>query len=168
MSCESTILGIDPGTRITGYGIIQRKGRVLVLVDYGSISPSKEKRASLRYRRIFEGVSKLVEHFSPDAVAIETQYIDKNVQSGIKLGMARGVAILAATLHEIPVFEYSPTKAKRAVVGYGRASKRQVQEMVKNLLGLKQTPQPEDAADALALALCHANLLDKEYLLCQI
>jgi crossover junction endodeoxyribonuclease RuvC len=151
------ILGIDPGTLHTGYGIvaIDERRRFSVL-DYGSISPPSSKPLTERYRIIFQAINTLLEEYAPEAVAVETQYIHKNPQSGIKLGMARGVAVLAAALREIPVFEYAPARAKRAVVGNGNASKAQVQGMVQILLSLPQPPQPEDAADALALAICHA------------
>ena len=108
-----------------------------------------------RYRIIFRSIETLLDRHQPEAVAVETQYIHKNPQSGIKLGMARGVVVLAAALREIPVFEYAPSRAKRAVVGNGKASKVQVQSMVQLLLSLPELPEPEDAADALALAICH-------------
>ncbi len=160
MTKPQIILGIDPGTRITGYGII-RLGRPLVTIDYGCIKPPANKPAAERYRLIFEGLQALMDQYKPTACAIETQYVDKNVQSAIKLGMARGVATLAATLREIPVFEYAPTRAKKAVVGTGRASKQQVQRMIRHLLNLKHDPEPEDAADALALAICHSHHLGR-------
>ncbi|MCH9611472.1 MAG: Crossover junction endodeoxyribonuclease RuvC [Chlamydiales bacterium] len=149
----SRILGIDPGTRITGYGIIE-DGK---LVDFGCIRPPTSLPLHERYAVIHRGVLALIKKFEPRSFAIETQYVSKNVSSAMKLGMARGVAVLAATLHEIPVFEYAPSRAKRAVVGNGAASKEQVQEMTARLLGLKEVPKPEDAADALALAICHSH-----------
>lgn len=155
----SIILGIDPGTRVTGYGVISlNERRVLACIDYGCIRPPVSKTAPQKYRIIFESMNKLLDQFSPDSVVVETQFVNKNPQSAIKLGMARGMVILAAALREIPLFEYAPTRAKQAVVGNGRASKQQVQAMVKNLLGLKVVPSPEDAADALALAICHGNI----------
>jgi crossover junction endodeoxyribonuclease RuvC len=151
------ILGIDPGTRITGYGIIRLTSRGFEVVDYGCIRPTPSKTLPQRHRQIFDGVSHLLEKYPAAAMAVETQYVYKNVASSLKLGMARAVAMLAASLREIPVFEYAPTVAKRAVVGHGKASKEQVQKMVKALLSLSTIPEPEDAADALALAICHAN-----------
>lgn len=153
------ILGIDPGTRVTGYGVISlNERRALACIDYGCIRPPVSKTAPQKYRIIFEAMNRLLDQFSPDAIVVETQFVNKNPQSAIKLGMARGMVVLAAALREIPVFEYAPTRAKQAVVGNGRASKQQVQAMVKTLLGLKVVPSPEDAADALALAICHGNI----------
>jgi crossover junction endodeoxyribonuclease RuvC len=150
------ILGIDPGTHITGYGIVVIDNRrQFAVVDYGCIRPPASQPLTSRYRIIFRAIETLLDRYTPEAVAVETQYIHRNPQSGLKLGMARGVAVLAAALREIPVFEYAPTRAKRAVVGNGRASKVQVQAMVQRLLSLPELPQPEDAADALALAICH-------------
>jgi crossover junction endodeoxyribonuclease RuvC len=150
------ILGIDPGTLLTGYGIVGvDENRHFTVIDYGCIRPPAHQTLSSRYRIIFKAIETLIERYAPEAVAVETQYIHKNPQSGIKLGMARGVAVLAAALREIPVFEYAPSRAKQAVVGNGRASKIQVQSMVQLLLSLPKLPEPEDAADALALAICH-------------
>lgn len=150
------ILGLDPGTIITGYGIVYiDEKRHFSAIDYGCIRPPPSRPLSSRYLIIFRAIEDLLDRYQPKALAIESQYISKNPQSGIKLGMARGVAILAAALREIPVFEYAPTQAKQAVVGNGRASKAQVQAMVKVLLSLPKPPEPEDAADALALAICH-------------
>ena len=151
------ILGIDPGTHITGYGLIAVEGRrKLSVIDYGCIRPPLKESLAVRYKIIFRALETLIEKYAPEAVAVEAQYIYKNPQSGLKLGMARGVAVLAASLREIPVFEYAPSRAKKAVVGNGRASKIQVQSMVQKLLCLNELPQPEDAADALALAICHS------------
>lgn len=152
----SRILGIDPGTCITGYGVISIDG-TLQLVDYGCIKPPPKEKLTERYRILFEAVTALLHEHQPMAMAIETQYVQKNPQSSLKLGMARGVLTLAATLQEIPVFEYSPSRAKKAVVGNGKASKGQVQGMISNLLRLNAAHIPEDAADALALAICHAH-----------
>ncbi len=154
---ESLILGVDPGTRVTGYGLV-RVDHTFTAIDFGCIRPPASLPLTQRYRILFEGITQLLERYHPSALAVETQYIDKNVQSGIKLGMARGVIILAATLQEIPVFEYAPTRAKRAVSGRGNASKAQVQGMIQCLLSLAALPEPEDAADALALAICHAHV----------
>ncbi len=163
MKRAKIILGIDPGTSVTGFGLIQVEGgRRFTAVDYGCIRPPAAQPLSQRYRIIFEGVEDLVKKYQPDAVAVETQYIHKNPQSGIKLGMARGVVVLAAALREIPLFEYAPARAKMAVVGTGRASKQQVQAMVQRLLTLSKLPEPEDAADALAIAICHAQTSGSE------
>lgn len=151
------ILGIDPGTRVTGYGIIQMVGSGRYnLIDYGCIRPPEKRIIHDRYLIIHEGAEELIQKYKPEALAIETQYVYKNPQSAIKLGMARGVVIVAARKSGIDVYEYSPSTAKRAVTGRGGASKEQVQAMLQHLLGLKEKPSPEDAADALALAICHA------------
>ena len=149
-------MGIDPGTRITGYGVIEVQGTVYRTIDYGCIRPPATLKLSDRYLILFNAIEALLQKYCPQAISVETQYVEKNVQSAIKLGMARGAAIIAAKRQGVSVFEYAPTKAKLAVVGTGRASKEQVQGMVKLLLHLKELPTPEDAADALALAICHA------------
>lgn len=155
-SPEEIILGIDPGTRITGYGLIKVKEKGYIPIDYGCIRPPANLKLSDRYLIIFDGVEELIHRYQPQALVVETQFVHKNVQSAIKLGMARGIVMIAAKKKGIPVFEYAPTKAKLAVVGNGRASKFQVQGMIQRLLNLAKPPHPEDAADALALAICHA------------
>ena len=150
------IIGIDPGTQVTGYGVIEAEGSLCRAIDYGCIRPPASRKLTDRYLILFNALEELLEKYRPQALAVETQYVQKNVQSAIKLGMARGVAIIAAKRKGLAVFEYAPTKAKSAVVGNGRASKQQVQSMVKLLLNLAALPTPEDAADALALAICHA------------
>lgn len=163
MAKHRLILGIDPGTRVTGYGLVRvDERRRFSVIDYGCIRPPATKPLSERYRIIYQALEELIEKYDPQAVAVETQYIHKNPQSGIKLGMARGVVILAASLRKIPIFEYAPSRAKRAVVGTGRASKQQVRGMVQRLLSLSKPPEPEDAADALALAICHGQTSGSE------
>jgi crossover junction endodeoxyribonuclease RuvC len=162
---KEVILGIDPGTLVTGYGVIESIDSAYSPLDYGCIRPPQKIKLSNRYLIIYEGIEQLIARYSPNVVVVETQYVHKNVQSAIKLGMARGMAILAATKKGIPVVEYAPTVAKKAVVGAGRASKWQVQSMVQRLLNLKTLPQPEDAADALALAMCHAHALKSKRLI---
>lgn len=150
------IIGIDPGTRITGYGVIEVQGASYRTLDYGCIRPPPDLKLSDRYLILFNAIDELIMKYRPNALSVETQYFEKNVQSAIKLGMARGTAIIAAKRHGLSIFEYAPTKAKQAVVGNGKASKEQVQGMVKLLLKLQTIPTPADAADALALAICHA------------
>jgi crossover junction endodeoxyribonuclease RuvC len=150
------IIGIDPGTTVTGYGIIRVDGSSYKAIDYGCIRPPPKNKLSDRYLIIFESVEELLTLHKPDILVVETQYVHKNVQSAIKLGMARGIVILAAKRKGLPVFEYAPTRAKKAVVGTGSASKQQVQRMMQSLLNLA-APPPEDASDALSLAFCHAN-----------
>ena len=153
------ILGIDPGTRITGYGVIEHSPHQSVPLDFGCIRPPPDLALEERYKIIFDGVEQLIEKFKPEAIAIESQFVMKNVQSALKLGMAKGMVLLAAARRKIPIFEYAPKKAKQAVVGKGQASKEQVQRMIQTLLRLPKLPEPEDAADALALAICCAHHL---------
>ncbi|MCE2982946.1 MAG: crossover junction endodeoxyribonuclease RuvC [Parachlamydia sp.] len=155
---RTVILGVDPGTIVTGYGIIEIDGHTITAIDFGCIRPPLAYKLSDRYLVIHEGIAQLIEQYAPTAIAVETQYVHKNVQSAIKLGMARGAVILAAKMKELGVFEYAPTQAKLAVVGSGKASKKQVQGMVQRRLNLLKEPEPEDAADALALAICHAQM----------
>jgi crossover junction endodeoxyribonuclease RuvC len=152
----NVILGIDPGTRVTGYGVICINGSSHQILDFGCIHPPSSLPHPERYLFIFNGIECLLDKFLPTAVAVETQFMYKNAQSAMKLGMARGTVLLAAARRKIPIFEYAPKKAKLAVVGNGSASKEQVQKMIQLLLQLPQPPEPQDAADALALAICHA------------
>lgn len=153
---SGTILGIDPGTRITGYGLIKQINNQLIPVDFGCIKPPPAAPIEKKYFAIYTGIEALILDYHPIALSVETQFVSKNPQSAIKLGMARGAALIAAAKYDIPVFEYTPSKAKRAVVGSGGATKAQVQHMMMQLLQLSEVPHPEDAADALALAICHA------------
>lgn len=158
MTQDRIILGIDPGTRVTGYGLVKVSGRQTVALDYGCIRPPAALKLSERYHILFNAVEALLDKHRPQVLAVETQFYSSktSVQSMIKLGMARGVAMLAATRQEIAIYGYAPCKVKKAVVGKGSASKSQVQSMVQWLLELTAIPEPADAADALALALCHA------------
>ena len=150
------LIGVDPGTIVCGYGVILVEGSSYRAIDYGCIKPPPSYEISDRYLIISNCIEELLDKHKPKTVIVETQFVHKNVQSAIKLGMAKGVVIVASARRGIPVVEYAPTKAKLAVVGNGRASKKQVQKMVQMLLHLSQPPEPEDAADALALAICHA------------
>lgn len=153
MHKKEIILGIDPGTRITGYGIISTEGTIIP-IDYGCIRPPPHLPLAERYKIIFESIETLIEKHAPTQIAVESQFVLKNAQSAIKLGMAKGMVLLAAARKNIPVYEFAPKKAKLAVVGFGGASKLQVQKMIQSLLRLPVMPEPEDAADALALAIC--------------
>jgi crossover junction endodeoxyribonuclease RuvC len=153
------ILGIDPGTRITGYGLIKVQDAGFSAIDYGCIKPDPAMKLTDRYLFISNGIDELLEKYRPDALVVETQYISKNPHSTMKLIMVRGIIIIAAKRKGIQVFEYAPTKAKLAVTGSGKASKFEVQRMVQLLLKLSKIPTPEDAADALSIAICHANSL---------
>ena len=156
MQDKQIILGIDPGTRITGYGVITEENHPL---DFGCIRPPPTLSLPERYKILFDGVEALIERHSPTAIAVESQFVLKNAQSAIKLGMAKGMVFLAAARKNIPVYEYAPKKAKLAVAGKGQASKSQVQRMIQALLRLPSLPEPEDAADALALAICCSHQL---------
>ncbi|MBS0585922.1 MAG: crossover junction endodeoxyribonuclease RuvC [Verrucomicrobia bacterium] len=149
------ILGVDPGTRVTGWGVVEMVASRYRLVAFGVITPKVSLTMEQKYLEIFEGITVVIDAHLPEALSIETQYVDKNVQSAIKLGMARGTAIVAAAKKGLPVFEYSPTNAKKAVTGRGSATKEQVAQMLKLLLGIQELTMPEDASDALALALAH-------------
>lgn len=150
------VLGIDPGSRITGYGIVDQSGNKLVHVDNGAIFTDSADDFPGRLKRIFDGLSEIITQYRPDQVAIENIFFSTNVQSALKLGQARGAAIVAAVHANLPVAEYSALQVKQAVVGQGRAEKGQVQKMLKSLLGLPEIAQA-DASDALAVAVCHIN-----------
>lgn len=150
------VLGIDCGGEATGYGVVeQRDGRALRCVDAGVIRLSPKQPLPERLARIFRELSGVIEAHRPAAVAIEDVFYAVNAKSALKLGQVRGVAMLAAAWHGLPVAEYSPLSIKSAVVGYGKAEKTQVQHMVARLLTLESVPEPPDVADALAIAICH-------------
>ena len=149
------VLGIDPGSETTGWGVIEGDPRRYRLVEYGAVhAPPREKFAA-RLLKISDGVEAAIARFAPDVCAIEETFFSTNVKTALKLGHVRGVALLAAARARLEIAEYSPRLVKQTVVGYGAAEKHQVQEMVRVLLGLTRAPQPHDAADALALAICH-------------
>ncbi len=149
------IFGIDPGSHRTGYGCIERIGSRHSLVICGSLSGPAHASFPDKLNAIHEGLASLLARHRPDCVAIENIFHARNARSALKLGEARGGALLAASEARVPVVEYAPAVIKRAIVGYGRAEKQQVQQMVKLLLGLDAPPSPHDVADALAVALCH-------------
>jgi crossover junction endodeoxyribonuclease RuvC len=151
------ILGIDPGTRSTGFGVIDHSSHKTTLLDYGCIRPPATASAAKKYRIIFDAIEALIAKYRPEALSVEGQFMHKNALSAMKLGMARAMAILAAERAGIPIYEYAPKKAKKAIVGHGAASKEQVQRMMQALLHLEEPVTPDDAADALALALCHGH-----------
>jgi len=150
------ILGIDPGTNVTGYGVIEKNRDGLREILHGEIRMSSSWLLSGRLATIYEGLMEVVNRSDPDQVALEDIFYGKNVKSLIRQGHARGVVLLAASRGGLPVYEYSPLEIKQAVVGYGRAEKSQVQQMVRAILGMKAAPAA-DAADALAVAICHAH-----------
>ncbi len=147
------ILGVDPGSRITGYGVIQCQGRQQIYLGSGCIRTSDDE-LPIRLKQIFAGISEIIRQYQPDQFAIERVFMAKNADAALKLGQARGAAIVAATNADLPVSEYSATQIKSAVVGTGRAQKTQVQHMIQQILKLPAAPQA-DAADALGVAVCH-------------
>ena len=151
------IFGIDPGSERTGYGCVETNGSSHRIVVCGAITTPAAVSFPLKLLRIHERLAALLAECRPDCVAIEDLFHGTNVRSALKLGHARGVAMLAAVEAGVPVVEYAPAAIKRAVVGYGRAEKQQVQQMVKLILGLDRAPSPHDAADALAVAICHSH-----------
>ncbi|MDQ3524804.1 MAG: crossover junction endodeoxyribonuclease RuvC [Chloroflexota bacterium] len=148
-------IGIDPGTAILGYGIVKGDGDSR-LVDFGVIETPSEQAMPDRLVTLYDAITQLLVQHEPDELAVEQLFFARNVTTAIAVGQARGVVLLAAAQRGIPVTEYSPSEIKNAIVGYGKADKRQVQEMVRILLSLDTAPHPDDAADALAVALCHA------------
>lgn len=151
------ILGIDPGIAIVGYSIIECNGNKLRAIDYGCIKTDSTLLFPERIKIIYDRLIEIIEKYKPDDLAIEELFFNKNVKTAIKVGQARGVEILAAVNQGLEIYEYTPLQIKQAVVGYGRADKNQVQEMVKILLNLKEKPKPDDVADALAVAICHGS-----------
>jgi len=151
------VLGIDPGTAMTGYGIIERTGSQLRLIDYGCMETLPDRPLPERLLLIHEAIEGLIEEHKPVLVGVERLFFNKNVQTAFAVGQARGVVLLAAAQHGLPVFEYGPHEVKIAVTGYGRAPKDQVQRMVQIVLGMAVLPRPDDAADALAVAICLAH-----------
>jgi len=150
-------MGIDPGIALTGYGIVQEDKGNLVLVTYGCIRTSKNEDTCQRLVKIYRTLGEVMKEYRPDSVAVEELFFNKNVRSAFQVGEARGVALLAAAHIGLEIFEYTPLQVKQSVVGYGRAAKNQIQEMVKMMLKVKNPIKPDDAADALALAICHCH-----------
>ncbi len=149
------VLGIDPGSETTGWGVVEGDGRRYRLIEYGVIKASPRERFSLRLLKIGDGLEAIIARLKPDACSIEEAFYANNVKVALKLGQVRGVALLVAERAKLEIHEYSPRLVKQTVVGYGNAEKHQVQEMVRVLLSLAAVPEPHDAADALANAICH-------------
>jgi crossover junction endodeoxyribonuclease RuvC len=148
-------LGIDPGVSRTGYGLVRKIDEDLTLVEYGVIATESESPPAQRLRVICDELERIIVHHRPTDVAVERLFFSSNARTALAVGEARGVALLAAAKHDLPVYEYTPSEVKESLVGYGRATKGQVQELVKIVLGLDFLPEPDDAADALAVAICH-------------
>lgn len=151
------VLGIDPGTAITGYGIVEGEGDSLTLVTYGAITTPANQPLPQRLQQIYRQLQALIAEWHPQSAAVEELFFSKNARTALVVGHARGVALLAITDAGLPIQEYKPAEVKQAVAGYGGAPKDQVQGMVQLLLGLEDIPRPDDAADALAVAICHSH-----------
>ena len=151
------IIGIDPGIATTGYGIVDSDGHRSMAIEYGCVITAKELPTPERLQIIYRKLTDIVEQFEPQVMAVEKLFFNKNITSAMQVGEARGVAVLSGMHAGLAVFEYTPLQVKQAVVGYGRAEKTQVQQMVRVLLNLAKIPRPDDAADGLAIALCHAH-----------
>ncbi len=151
------IIGIDPGYAIVGYGIVDYNSNHFSVVDYGAITTKAHTPFDSRLSSIYDGLSQLISAFKPDAMSIEKLFFNTNTTTAIDVAQARGVIVLAAAQGGLDIAEYTPLQVKQSVVGYGRAEKKQVQEMTRLMLNLKSVPKPDDTADALALAICHAH-----------
>ena len=149
------ILGIDPGTVVMGYGVVESENDELALVDFGAITVPERLQIGERLNFLYKELLEVIQRHHPAAVAVEQPFIAKNVRSAMAIGRAQAIALLAAASQDIPTFEYTPAQVKQRVANYGASSKEQIQEMVRLQLGLAEVPQPNDAADALAVALCH-------------
>ena len=153
------ILGIDPGLAIVGYGVLKYESNKFSILDYGTIQTDANMPLTKRLHRVYLGVNQIIKRFSPDYISIEELFFYNNAKTAIAVGQARGVTLLACEQAGIPIYEYTPKQVKLAAVGYGLADKKQIQNMVKVILNLKEIPKPDDAADALAIAICHGNMI---------
>jgi len=151
------ILGIDPGLAIVGYSLVEKKGNKLKAHDFGVIRTAADLSNVDRLNQIYSQLTSIIKEYQPNDMAVEKLYFNQNVKTAIKVGQARGVILLTGAQSDLNVAEYTPLQVKQAVVGYGRADKQQVQQMVKALLNMVNIPKPDDAADALAISICHGN-----------
>lgn len=151
------IMGIDPGIAIVGYGVVSYKGNKFTPIDYGAVKTGSSMSLSQRLIYIYESLEEIIKKYTPEAISIEELFFNKNTKTALAVGQGRGVAVLAAAKANVEVFEYTPLQVKQSVVGYGRAEKAQVQQMIKIILNLEKIPKPDDVADALAVAICHGN-----------
>lgn len=151
------ILGVDPGIAITGFGVINFVGNKFSVIDYGAVLTPAGQPLPERLLSIQNQLSRIIEQHKPDAFAIEELFFAKNVKTALTVGHGRGVSVLCAAQAGLDIFEYTPLQVKQALVGYGRADKKQIQQMTKVILNLKEVPKPDDVADALAIAVCHAH-----------
>lgn len=161
------VLGIDPSMVTTGYGVIEDRDDEIALVDYGALTSPVRSPTGERLSYLYGKLQEVVSRHQPDAVAIEQPFVSKNAKSALAIGRAQAIAILAAANQGIPTYEYTPAQVKQRVANYGAGSKEQIQEMVRLQLGLPQVPQPNDAADALAVAICHLQEIHLSELLAQ-
>ena len=161
------VLGIDPGTIVMGYGVIESREDEITLIDCGALNCSGRSPIGERLSYLYGKLVDIITHYQPDEVAVEQPFMANNAKSALAIGRAQAIAILAAANNGIPTFEYTPTKVKQMVANYGASSKEQIQEMVKLQLRLAQVPQPSDAADALAVAICHLREIHLNNLLSQ-
>ena len=152
------ILGVDPGYATIGYGVVEKQGSRVAASDYGVITTPQNESIAYRLAMIYDAMNKIIEKFSPDEIAVEELFFNTNITTGIKVAEARGVILLSAVRACGRLYEYTPLMIKQSLTGNARADKHQVQYMVQMMLGLKSIPRPDDAADALAAALCHANM----------
>ena len=150
------VLGIDPGYAIVGCGVVEYKNNHFTMLDYGAVTTPAGMPFNIRLERIYDGVSELMEKYKPEAMSIEKLFYNNNAKTVIDVSQASGVLVLAAQKHRIPIFEYTPLQVKQAIVGWGGAEKKQIQQMVKMLLHMETIAKPDDAADAIAIALTHA------------
>lgn len=157
MTIQMVIMGIDPGFAITGYGIVKYEGNKFTPIDYGAITTESSMELPKRLLHLHNGLRELIDRYKPSAISIEELFFNKNIKTALTVGHGRGVAVLAAAQSGIDVFEYTPLQVKQSVVGYGRAEKAQMQQMIKIILNLSKVPKPDDVADALAVAVCHGH-----------
>lgn len=153
------IMGIDPGYAIMGWGIVDVKGNKFTPVDYGSITTDSKMKMEDRLEHLYNMLESIIHQYKPDEVAIEELFFNNNAKTALMVGQARGVAVLAAVKGGVRINEYTPLQIKQALVGYGRADKKQVQQMVKTILNLREVPKPDDTADAVAAAICHGHCI---------
>ena len=151
------ILGLDPGTATTGYGVIRVLGNRFQMLEYGIISTPAKTPMEKRLEMIYDNLQELLQKWQPDQAAVEELFFNQNITTAITVGQARGVLLLCCAQNNVPLADYTPLQVKQALVGYGRADKKQIQQMVKMFLNLADIPKPDDAADALAIAICHAH-----------
>ncbi len=151
------ILGIDPGYAIVGYGVIDYIGNKFKVIEYGAIITNAGEEMNSRFKSIHDDLNEIIERNNPEFMAIEELFFNSNQKTAINVAQARGVLLLSALNHGVRIYEYTPLQVKQAVAGYGRAEKQQIQQLVKTLLNLEKVPKPDDTADALAIAVCHAH-----------